>query len=262
MMRLYAISCWFWFFTPVASIGTVELKPHTVEAFDRYVSAAEKRIHAQAHSRAFLWAGASADRIEKLRNGQSIAEPFAATGDIDVPDGSIHDWIGGVFIPNATLDRVLATLQDYDRHKILYQPEVQDSRTLKHAGNEYAVYLRLLKKQVVTVVLDTEHQVEYVRLDAQHAYSGSRSTRIAEVENPGGPDERELEPGIDHGFLWRLNSYWRFAERDGGVYVECEAISLTRSVPVGLGWLVNPIVRTLPKESLESTLRNTRRALL
>ena len=69
-----------------------------------------------------------------------------------------------------------------------------------------------------------------------------------------------MEPGVDHGFLWRLNSYWRFEERDGGVYVECEAISLTRNVPIGLGWIVNPIVRTLPKESLESTLRNTRRA--
>jgi hypothetical protein len=71
-----------------------------------------------------------------------------------------------------------------------------------------------------------------------------------------------MQPGQDHGFLWRLNSYWRFEERAGGVYVECDAISLTRSVPVGLGWLVNPIVRTLPRESLENSLRTLRQALL
>jgi hypothetical protein len=89
-------------------------------------------------------------------------------------------------------------------------------------------------------------------------YSQSRSTRIAEVDNPGDVEERGMLPGQDHGFLWRLNSYWRFEQRDGGVYVECEGISLTRTVPVGLGWLVNPIVRTLPRESLEKSLRTLR----
>jgi hypothetical protein len=43
--------------------------------------------------------------------------------------------------------------------------------------------------------------------------------------------------------------------------VECEAVSLTRDVPTGLGWLVRPIIRDLPKESLESTLSETREAL-
>ncbi len=260
MNALGALSCWFWLFTPVASIGTVELKPHTVEAFNSYITAAEKRLDTQAHSNAFLWAGGSPARIAQLKSGQPIAAPFGPSADIDVLDGAIHDWVGAVFIPNTTLDRVLATVQDYDRHKVLYRPEVQDSRTLSHSGNDFSISLRLLKKQVLTVVLDTEHAVHYQRLDAKHCYSYSRSTRIAEVENPGSGSEYDMEPGVDHGFLWRLNSYWRFEERDGGVYVECEAISLTRNVPIGLGWIVNPIVRTLPRESLESTLRNTRRA--
>jgi hypothetical protein len=45
------------------------------------------------------------------------------------------------------------------------------------------------------------------------------------------------------------------------VYLECQAISLSRDVPVGLGWLINPIVRSLPRESLTNTLRETRQAL-
>jgi hypothetical protein len=62
--------------------------------------------------------------------------------------------------------------------------------------------------------------------------------------------------------MWRLNSYWRFEERDGGVYIECEAISLSRGVPMLLSGLMAPIVRQLPRESLEKTLTATRRALL
>jgi hypothetical protein len=83
---------------------------------------------------------------------------------------------------------------------------------------------------------------------------------VAEVYDPG-PGEHELPPGHDHGFLWRLNSFWKFEERDGGVYLECRAISLSRDVPTGLGWLINPIIRSLPRESLSNTLRETRQAL-
>jgi hypothetical protein len=248
--------------TTVPGITTVELQPHTVEAFDRYIGLAGTRLDWQAHSAGFLWVDGAPDRKMRVQRGEAIAEPWAGTGDIDVPDGTIHDWTGAVFIPGATLAKTLALAQDFDSHKTIYKPEVQDSRLIKRTGDEFQVYLRLLKKQVITVVLNTTHDVRYFPLDAARCYSQSRSTRIAEVDDPGEPDEREMQPGRDHGFLWRLNSYWRFEERDGGVYVECEAISLTRSVPVGLGWLVNPIVRTLPRESLENSLRTLRQALL
>jgi hypothetical protein len=262
MTALTALSYGVFLFSTVPGITTVELQPHTVDAFDRYIRLAETRLDRQAHSSDFLWVDGAPDRKIRVQRGEAIAEPWAGTGDTDVPDGSIHDWTGAVFIPGATLAKTLAMAQNYDRHKAIYKPEVQDSKLLKRTGDEFQVYLRLLKKQVVTVVLNTNHDVRYFPLDAARCYSQSHSTRIAEVDNPGEPDEREMQPGRDHGFLWRLNSYWRFEERDGGVYVECEAISLTRSVPVGLGWLVNPIVRTLPRESLENSLRTLRQALL
>jgi hypothetical protein len=256
------LSYGFLLLTSVPGITTVQLQPHTVEAFDRYTLLAETRLNRQAHSPSFLWVDGVSSRKMKVQRGEAIAEPWAATGDIEVPDGSIHDWTGAVFIPGATLAKTLALVQDYDNRKAIYKPEVQDSKLVKRTGDEFLVYLRLLKKQVITVVLNTNHDVRYFPLDAAHSYSQSHSTRIAEVDNPGEPDEREMEPGHDHGFLWRLNSYWRFEEGDGGVYVECEAISLTRSVPVGLGWLVNPIVRTLPRESLENSLSTLRQTLV
>jgi hypothetical protein len=103
--------------------------------------------------------------------------------------------------------------------------------------------------------------VHYSSLEDTRWFCRSYTTRIAEVEDAGKPSEKALPPDTGYGFLWRLDSYWRFQERDGGVYVECRAISLTRDVPKGLGWIIEPIVRQLPKQSLTETLTATRQAL-
>jgi hypothetical protein len=241
--------------------AAAELKPRTVEAFDRYVHVAEARMDARKIGPDFLWADESPLRLKAVREGQVVAEPMVRQGDVEVDDGLVHDWIGATFIPGATLETALATVQDYDRVKVTHRPEVIDSKLLSRDSNHFRVYFRLMKKKVLTVVLNTEHDVEYFPLDATHCRSRSYSTRIAEVSDPGESGEHELPVGRGHGFLWRLDSYWRFEERDKGVYIECEAISLTRDVPAGLGWLIEPIIRELPKESLVSTLRATRNAI-
>jgi hypothetical protein len=179
-----------------------------------------------------------------------------------VPNGLIHDWIGASFIPGTTVEGVLALVQDYDNHKNIYKPEVIASRLISHRGNDFQIYLRLLKKKIVTVVLDTDHDVHYRSLDRVRWVCRSYTTRISEVEYAGSPKERVLPPDTGSGFLWRLHSYWRFQEREGGAYVECRAISLTRDVPLGLGWIIEPIIQKLPKESLINTLEATRQALL
>lgn len=178
-----------------------------------------------------------------------------------MPSGLIHDWIGAVFIPGTTVKETLALIQDYDRHKNIYQPEVIDSVLKSHHGNDFKIYLRLLKKKIITVVLDTNHDVHYLSLDRTRWCCHSHTTRISEVEDAGGPEERVLPPDTGHGFLWRLNSYWRFQEKEIGVYAECRAISLTRNVPFGLGWVIEPIIQSLPRESLINTLEATRQAL-
>ena len=115
---------------------------------------------------------------------------------------------------------------------------------------------------MITTVLYTEHEVHYQMMDATHAWSRSHTTRIQEVDNPGKPDEH-LEPeGHGNGFLWRMNTYWRFEEKDGGVYVESESISLTRDIPEGLGWMIGPFVSSIPRESLTFTLVTTRSAVM
>ena len=235
-----------------------ELQPKTVAAFDRYIRETEQRL---ADSKIFLWADESVDRARRVKAGEVAVEPFRGKAVFEVPGGLVHDWVGSVFIPGATLQRTLAMVQDYDHHKDVYQPDVIDSRLISHTGDDFHIYLRLLKKKVITVVLSSEHDVKYTRLDKTRWRSVSRTTKIAEVEKAGKPEERERPTGTGEGFLWKLNSYWRFEERDGGTWLECEAISLTRDIPTGLGWLVQPIIRDLPKESLANTLRLTRAAL-
>jgi hypothetical protein len=153
---------------------------------------------------------------------------------------------------------VLRLLQDYDNHRNLYRADILDSRTLERNGNDFKVRLRLFKRKVVTVVLDTDYDVHYRPLGGKDWSSRSYSTRIVEIANAGSTRERARTAREDHGYLWRLNTYWIFRERDGGVYLECEAISLSRGVPASLAWLIEPIIRSLPKDALEQTLRTTR----
>jgi hypothetical protein len=235
-----------------------DLKPGTVEAFQDYLRANDTHVAAQSP---FLWTDQDAARRQRVRGGEIVIEQLAHKPERRVPGGLIHDWMGAVFIPRVTLAQVLELVQDYDRHKNIYRPEVLDSRVLSRDGDHFRIFLRLLKKKVLTVVLDTEHEVEYTPLGAARCRSRSSTTSIREVQDAGKSTERKLAEGAGHGFLWRLDTYWRFEARDGGVYAECQAISLTRDVPTGLGWLIDPIIRNLPRESLANTLRATRDTL-
>ena len=91
--------------------------------------------------------------------------------------------------------------------------------------------------------------------------SRALAERIAEVENAGKPGEKEKPRDEGAGYLWRLNTYGRYEERDGGGYIELETLALSRSVPAILAWLVNPYVRSIPREYLSRTLALTRDTL-
>jgi len=246
---------------------TAELKPETLAAFDGYVHRAEQRMDQEIGRDTFLlpdaWPPERRDAVyHRLRRGEMVIEGLNQGADeARLPHGLIHHWVGIVFIPGATLGQTLALIQDYDHHQDVYSPEVMRSRLLRREGDDFQIFLRLRKHKVTTVVLDTEYDTHFIRLDAHRVYSRSHSTRIAEVENPGSQNERDRPPGNDHGFLWALDTYWRFFETKDGVFVQCEAISLTRDIPTGLGWLIGPFVQSIPRESLEFTLATTRKAV-
>ena len=191
------------------------------------------------------------DRVSVREGGKTI----------DVPGGLIHHWIGAVFVPGATLEQALDLLQDYDHHAEIYRPAIARSKLVSRTGDVFRVDLRFFMKKVITVVVDTENEARFTRLGPDRAQSRIYSLRVAEVADADTPKERQLPPGHDGGYLWRLYTYWRFLQRDGGTYVQCEAVSLTRGIPALLGWLIGPFVSSIPRESLAFTLETTRKTL-
>lgn len=256
-----------------AEAGAAELQPETLSAWDRYVGWTEHRMRQDAREgESFLLQDELSPELanearRKLRAGEVFTTKLETTIEgrsIDVPGGLIHHWLGSVFIPNVRVDELVEWLQDYDEH-YRYFDEVETSRLVAREGDEFQIFLRLRRKKVVTVYYNTEHFVRYTRHGEGRMSSASYSTRIAELDEAGTPTESEKPVGSDRGFLWRLNSYWRFEQAWGGVIVELESVSLSRGIPGALRWLVGSYLDSVPRESLEATLvpiqRESRRAL-
>jgi hypothetical protein len=247
--------------------SAAELKQKTNTAFDRYVAATEARFANELRPDGpFLYIDAmnpdaKRQAYDQLKNGEILVQKLETKApgvSSDVPDGMVHHWVGLIFIPGATLAKTLPIVKDYNRRAELYKPDVTASRTLAHNGDDFKMFLRLHQKKFTTVDFNTTYDVHWGTVDPTKVYSNSISTRIAEVKDPDKPDGEELPVGTGHGYLWRLNTYWRFEEKDGGVYLQCEALSLTRDMPIGLGWLLKPLVTSIPKASLNRALGQTR----
>jgi hypothetical protein len=253
-----------------AQPGPAELRPDALAAFQQYVrlteAASQDAVNGQER---WLWPeslpASERDRaFAALKNGEvklKRLETLEHGRAIDCPGAMIPHWVGVVFIAGAKLEDVVGVLKDYNRQAVYYAPDVERSRIESQDGERFRVFLRFRRHQVITVVLNTEHEVQYFRDGQTRAHSRSSAVRIAQVENPGRKDEREKAPGEDDGFLWRMETWWRIEERDGGVYLQSEVVSLTRDIPTGLGWLIGPFVTSVPRQALTFTLEATRRAV-
>lgn len=248
-----------------------KLRPETVAAFDRYVHLTEERNETELkRGSTLLWIDSRpesqrAEAYAALKRGEIQIHQLNALDNgkpIVCPGGLIHHWVGAVFIPGAKLDDALGVLQDYNHQSTYYAPDVERSKIESREDDHFRVFLRFRRHKVITVVLNTEHDVHYFRDAPGRGHSRSSTVRIAEVESPGKSYEREKQPGEDGGYLWRMETWWRMEERDGGVYVQSEVASLTRDIPTGLGWLVGPFVTSIPKETLAFTLEATRKAVI
>ena len=247
------------------------LKTETQQAFERYLKLVESRNEAELkRDTNLLWIDGLPEQQRReayveLQRGEvkmQKLEIFDNEKPIACPGGMIHHWTGLVFIPGAKVEEVLGVLEDYDRHSVYYAPDVERSKIESRDGDHFRVFLRFRRHKVITVVLNTEHEVQYFHDAPGKAHSRSSAVRIAEVENAGKSDEREKTPGDDGGFLWKMETWWRLEERNGGVYVQSEVVSLTRDIPTGLGWMIKPFVTSIPKESLTFTLEASRQAVL
>jgi hypothetical protein len=245
----------------VAAPGRViaEPTPAAVTAFNSYVRAVESRLAQQHQScAAFLAPLAPAQQSDiRLRQGEGIIEQRTPSGGLALPGALLHHWRATAFVQGATAADFARLLKDVDAYPVDFSPQVLQARILTRDGDHLRAWIRVRQHHVITVVMDTTYEVTFGRLDAQHGYSISRSTQISELDSNGHP----VDASQDHGFLWRQNTYWSYEERDGGLYIQIESVSLTRSIPAGLGWVVGPFVESVPRQSLEFTLRSACTAL-
>jgi phosphatidylglycerophosphate synthase len=248
-----------------ATVSAATLQPETVQAWDAYVAATESRIGRELISpRGFLvsdFSRESGDDRARLRKGDVVVAEMrtGASGGktIDVPDGLISHWRGSVFLPGVSLETLLRRLQ-HPSERGPHQQDVLALRVLARAPDQLKMFIRMTRNKVVTVTYDTEHVIDYRRHGATRASSRSVATKIAELDGAGTADERAKPQGQDRGFMWRLNSYWRYEQVDGGVIVELESLTLSRTVPLGLTPVVQPIIDRIARESINRTLENIR----
>ena len=252
-------------------IPAARLQPKTLKSWETYIELTEKRVAKEVdwkESDKFLVTDFLEGKFEhgeearaKMKKGKVIIQKLKTKKEdgkkVPVPDGMIHHWVGSGYVPGVKLERLMAWIQNYDSH-YKYFKEVEASKLLAREGDEFKIYLRLKRKKVITVFYNTDHTARYRRHDARRMSSFSFTTKIAELKKPDTEQETEKPSGQDRGFLWRLNSYWRFQEDEAGVFVECESVSLSRAIPFGLKWLIGGIVESVPRESLENTLTSIR----
>ena len=245
------------------AVLAVRLQPTAVSAWDRYVQLTEARIQQEVADPSFMVFSAGA--YARLRKGELILEERKTLDqgrEIRFEGAIPHHFVASIFIPNGTLERTLQVVEDYDRYQTIHAQDISKSRTLERHGHDARIFLAIRQKKGVTATIDVEMNVHYTAVDAKRAWSARRSTRVAEVENPGEAKEREKPIGDDRGFLWRLNSYWRFWEKDGGTYLQVESISLSRSGPALVAWVFNSALHGVHRDFLTHMVVQTREAVV
>lgn len=253
---------------PAATRGS-ELKQKTADAFQRYVERTEIRIKSEENDPAhFLYFDSLPPEqkqsvLDRLHNGQVVIQQVHTEDgkDVAVPDGLVHHWLAMGFLPGVTRDQVLRLAQDYPRQAKIYAPDVQHEELRSHNDEHDVVACRFYRQAIVTAVYDVDFDIDYFVPDSTRAYSWSHATRVAEVQNPGKPDEKEMPVGKDHGYMWRLNLYTSYLEKDGGVYIQIEFLALSRAIPLVFAFLVNPYVKAVPRDYLTHYVVDTRKVL-
>jgi len=247
-----------------ASTKAASLESTTIAAWDEYARSASLSNEQRAPLEdGFLWMDQAPGRCDRVRAGEIVVAPTGRNASTRVPDGLIHDWFGAAFIPGANLDDVFGALRDYSRYKDWFQPAVVDSRLITSSEEKDRFSMVLMNKSFLSdVAVDMEYESRFVRLDDRRGYGISRSTRVQEIEKYGSTGERRLPEGEGSGMVWKLMSFTRYMERDGGVYLELEAIGLSCDIPASLRWVIEPVVRHTLRAALTTSLRQTACAVL
>ena len=196
-----------------------DLRPETVAAWHRHIATVESTL--QDHER-----------------DAAVTDPQGRA--VSVRGGSIHEWRGSAVVKGITVVELVHALQS--RGLPPPSDDILAARVLERDGDRLRVYMKITRSAIVTVTYDTEHEVRFSQISPTFATSRSVSTRIQE------------DGGGDRGFLWRLNSYWRYRQQGSDVVVDVLSESLSRDVPSLARPIAGPIVDRIARESMRRTL--------
>ncbi|HKE24490.1 MAG TPA: hypothetical protein VKB88_19135 [Bryobacteraceae bacterium] len=244
-------------------IQAAVLDPETLRAWDEYIAGADQKIKLRLNGQLpFLWTDESAERKRRVLAGETVIAPVIPNGSKIAAQGLIHDWMGAMFIPNTTLQQVLATLHAYDRYKEYFRPFVADSRVCSTGGSKQE-FSMIFQYRVVfgNLFIESRYSSKDFVIDEHRRYTIASSVRVQEIDGYGTAQEQRLPPGRGRGFVWALHSISRYEERDGGVYVELEALALSRSIPGALRWFACPLVKRASISGVETALQKMRSAV-
>jgi len=247
--------------TAISAAGA-DLKSETVQQWEDYVKAADIRHADRLAKGAFLLSDEVAGQTNNLRNGVVVVTPASQHVPLKVQFGLIHDWTGAAFIPNAKFDDVLPVLRDYDRYKDYYSPNVVYAKRIATSPSKDQFSMVLMNKSAIAnTALVADYQTVHTQIDGHRWYSVTDATRIQEIAEYDTPSQHILPENHGTGLIWRVHSITHFEERDGGVYIEVEAIALSRDILTVLRWVVDPIVRRVSRASLATSLQQTEAAV-
>jgi len=261
MFRVTALLVGIVFASQAGILSTEKLQPATVQAFNRYIAEYEKNGGAKFRaSREFLIDTHSGSKRRAFESSAIIVEVLRGE---NIPGGHIHHLYGAVHLKGVTAEQVRAAMEDYSKYSTYYKPDVAESRGEPLPGSSpsdqrFRVRLKLVQSTLwLDVAFETAYETRYFKLDDHSFATASRSASIREYKDAHNPSLGTYEEGNDHGFLWRICTWWHARDRNGGVDVEMTNITLTRPVPFGFGWWASRKARS----SVENLLIRTRQAV-
>jgi hypothetical protein len=259
----YALLQLFMILAAVDILGAAELDQRAVAAWENYIATAKLHMQDRLFGKSpFLWANEDPVRRQQLSSGQIVISPLGNSHPLVVPHGLIHHWIGAIFIPGATIEDLTAVVNDYNKYNEIYRPTLIKAELIDSAdnGQKFSI-LWVQRVLLVTAAFYTELKSNYVALNSRQGYMTFSTVRVQQIENYGAKDERRLAQDEGSGYLWRLVSFARFEERDGGLYLELEVIGLSKDLPVSLRLLLKPVIDHIPRQALTAKLEQTRQAI-
>jgi hypothetical protein len=240
-------------------VHAADLKPETLTAWDQYVRSADAAMQTRLQpGHPFLWIDEAQDRRQRLRAGEILVTSVGEQSPSRVPSGLIHHWLGAAFFPNAKLDDVLGVVRDYAHYKDYYNPTVVDSHMIGQTASVDRFSMLLTNQALLTrTTIETEYESCFAQAGSHKSYNIANAIRVQEIEDYGQAGERRLPADEGSGYIWRLHNITRYEEADGGVYLEIEALALSRDIPAAVRWVVDPIVRRVSKSAVVTSLRQT-----